>query len=239
MQRNFPAFQEIHFLFNNSRGKSDLKCWSNPGNITWGYTHISSIYYQLSHCHWNTFNPPTHTHTHSWSHNFMYHWVLFCWETWDPYFLTGQWKGGSPQPADNRSLFRGLCFRYTAPLTLQPFFLSWTHRQCFVIMQHLYQQLCLLVHQCPLSSQASNSASYIQDAFQLLIPILEISHIQQRAESSEQWGAGVTPDLHYNCLSSGWNFCAGSTSVTFSLSQHEQFLLSIQILPQKTLSKDI
>eukprot|EP00066_Takifugu_rubripes_P006259 XP_003970908.1 PREDICTED: protein FAM114A2 [Takifugu rubripes] len=34
--------------------------------------------------------------------------------------------------------------------------------------------------------EASNSASYIQDAFQLLMPILEISHIQQRAESSEQ-----------------------------------------------------
>lgn len=39
-------------------------------------------------------------------------------------------------------------------------------------------------------SQASNSASYIQDAFQLLMPILEISHIQRRAESSEQWPAG-------------------------------------------------
>ncbi|KAM6907287.1 protein FAM114A2 isoform 1-T2 [Xenentodon cancila] len=34
--------------------------------------------------------------------------------------------------------------------------------------------------------EASNSASYIQDGFQLLIPILEISHIQKRAESSEQ-----------------------------------------------------
>uniref|UniRef100_A0A4W6DQ47 Family with sequence similarity 114 member A2 n=1 Tax=Lates calcarifer TaxID=8187 RepID=A0A4W6DQ47_LATCA len=33
---------------------------------------------------------------------------------------------------------------------------------------------------------ASNSASYIQDAFQLLMPILEISHIQRRAESTEQ-----------------------------------------------------
>uniref|UniRef100_A0A3Q4BF06 Uncharacterized protein n=1 Tax=Mola mola TaxID=94237 RepID=A0A3Q4BF06_MOLML len=34
--------------------------------------------------------------------------------------------------------------------------------------------------------EASNSASYIQDAFQLLTPILEISHIQRRAEPSEQ-----------------------------------------------------
>ncbi|CAJ1063276.1 protein FAM114A2 isoform X1 [Xyrichtys novacula] len=34
--------------------------------------------------------------------------------------------------------------------------------------------------------EASNSASYIQDAFQLLMPILEISHIQRRSESSEQ-----------------------------------------------------
>ncbi|KAF3705542.1 Protein FAM114A2 [Channa argus] len=33
--------------------------------------------------------------------------------------------------------------------------------------------------------EASNSASYIQDAFQLLMPILEISHIQRRAESTE------------------------------------------------------
>ncbi|XP_032390571.1 protein FAM114A2 [Etheostoma spectabile] len=34
--------------------------------------------------------------------------------------------------------------------------------------------------------EASNSASYIQDAFQLLMPILEISYIQKRAESTEQ-----------------------------------------------------
>ncbi|XP_069002062.1 protein FAM114A2 [Embiotoca jacksoni] len=34
--------------------------------------------------------------------------------------------------------------------------------------------------------EASNSASYIQDAFQLLMPILEISHIQSRAEPAEQ-----------------------------------------------------
>ncbi|XP_023145955.1 protein FAM114A2 [Amphiprion ocellaris] len=34
--------------------------------------------------------------------------------------------------------------------------------------------------------EASNSASYIQDAFQLLMPILEISHIQRRSESSNQ-----------------------------------------------------
>ncbi|XP_075957444.1 protein FAM114A2 [Anarhichas minor] len=34
--------------------------------------------------------------------------------------------------------------------------------------------------------EASNSASYIQDAFQLLRPIVEISHIQRRAESTEQ-----------------------------------------------------
>uniref|UniRef100_A0A1A8FWE4 Family with sequence similarity 114, member A2 n=2 Tax=Nothobranchius korthausae TaxID=1143690 RepID=A0A1A8FWE4_9TELE len=34
--------------------------------------------------------------------------------------------------------------------------------------------------------EASNSASYTQDAFQLLMPILEISHIQRRAEFSEQ-----------------------------------------------------
>ncbi|XP_041865093.1 protein FAM114A2 [Melanotaenia boesemani] len=34
--------------------------------------------------------------------------------------------------------------------------------------------------------EASNSASYIQDAFQLLMPILEISHIQKKARSSEQ-----------------------------------------------------
>uniref|UniRef100_UPI0037E8B0D6 protein FAM114A2 n=1 Tax=Semicossyphus pulcher TaxID=241346 RepID=UPI0037E8B0D6 len=34
--------------------------------------------------------------------------------------------------------------------------------------------------------EASNSASYIQDAFQLLMPILEISHIQRKSESSEQ-----------------------------------------------------
>lgn len=40
-------------------------------------------------------------------------------------------------------------------------------------------------HHC-LSLQASNSASYIQDAFQLLRPVLEISHIQRRSESTDQ-----------------------------------------------------
>ncbi|KAM8900489.1 protein FAM114A2 isoform 2-T6 [Spinachia spinachia] len=34
--------------------------------------------------------------------------------------------------------------------------------------------------------EASNSASYVQDAFQLLLPILEIAHIQRRDESTEQ-----------------------------------------------------
>lgn len=34
--------------------------------------------------------------------------------------------------------------------------------------------------------EASNSASYIQDAFQLLRPVLEISHIQRRSESTDQ-----------------------------------------------------
>ncbi|XP_037543163.1 protein FAM114A2 [Nematolebias whitei] len=34
--------------------------------------------------------------------------------------------------------------------------------------------------------EASNSASYIQDAFQLLMPVLELSHIQRRAGTSEQ-----------------------------------------------------
>ncbi|XP_029304828.1 protein FAM114A2 isoform X2 [Cottoperca gobio] len=34
--------------------------------------------------------------------------------------------------------------------------------------------------------EASNSASYIQDAFQLLMPIVEISHIERRAETTQQ-----------------------------------------------------
>lgn len=34
--------------------------------------------------------------------------------------------------------------------------------------------------------KASNSASYIQDAFQLLMPVLEVSHIQRTVESA-QW----------------------------------------------------
>uniref|UniRef100_A0A673Y2Y7 Family with sequence similarity 114 member A2 n=1 Tax=Salmo trutta TaxID=8032 RepID=A0A673Y2Y7_SALTR len=34
--------------------------------------------------------------------------------------------------------------------------------------------------------EASNSASYIQDAFQLLMPVLEVSHIQRSADSSQQ-----------------------------------------------------
>ncbi|XP_071185337.1 protein FAM114A2-like isoform X2 [Salvelinus alpinus] len=34
--------------------------------------------------------------------------------------------------------------------------------------------------------EASNSASYIQDAFQLLMPVLEVSHIQRSADSTQQ-----------------------------------------------------
>ncbi|CAB1316420.1 unnamed protein product [Coregonus sp. 'balchen'] len=34
--------------------------------------------------------------------------------------------------------------------------------------------------------EASNSASYIQDSFQLLIPVLEVSHIQSSADSNQQ-----------------------------------------------------
>ncbi|KTG05386.1 hypothetical protein cypCar_00001957 [Cyprinus carpio] len=34
--------------------------------------------------------------------------------------------------------------------------------------------------------EASNSASYIQDAFQLLIPVLEVSHIQRTVESAQR-----------------------------------------------------
>ncbi|KAM9450666.1 protein FAM114A2 isoform 1-T1 [Clarias gariepinus] len=34
--------------------------------------------------------------------------------------------------------------------------------------------------------EASNSASYIQDAFQLLMPVLEVSHIQSTADSSQR-----------------------------------------------------
>lgn len=33
--------------------------------------------------------------------------------------------------------------------------------------------------------EASNSASYIQDAFQLLMPVLEVSHIQRTVESAQ------------------------------------------------------
>lgn len=33
--------------------------------------------------------------------------------------------------------------------------------------------------------EASNSASYIQDAFQLLLPVLQVSHIQRRADSTQ------------------------------------------------------
>ncbi|KAJ8385426.1 hypothetical protein AAFF_G00189520 [Aldrovandia affinis] len=34
--------------------------------------------------------------------------------------------------------------------------------------------------------EASNSASYIQDAFQLLLPVLEVSHIQRSTDASDQ-----------------------------------------------------
>lgn len=61
----------------------------------------------------------------------------------------------------------------------------------------MYVTMCASGVMNPLSSQASNSASYIQDAYQLLMPILEISHIQTRAESTEQWLADSTSDLHH------------------------------------------
>lgn len=40
------------------------------------------------------------------------------------------------------------------------------------------------------SQQASNSASYIQDAFQLLLPVLEISLIENKTELPEEWAVG-------------------------------------------------
>uniref|UniRef100_A0A8C8MAF1 Family with sequence similarity 114 member A2 n=1 Tax=Oncorhynchus tshawytscha TaxID=74940 RepID=A0A8C8MAF1_ONCTS len=39
---------------------------------------------------------------------------------------------------------------------------------------------------CLTTIGASNSASYIQDAFQLLMPVLEVSHIQRSADSTQQ-----------------------------------------------------
>lgn len=86
------------------------------------------------------------------------------------FFSTVKWEGRRPQPADNWSLPGGSCFRLTP-----------THT-------HTSPVSATLTHRC-LPSQASNSASYIQDAFQLLRPILEISHIQRRSESTEQWPA--------------------------------------------------
>lgn len=50
-------------------------------------------------------------------------------------------------------------------------------------------------------SQASNSASYIQDAFQLLRPVLEISHIQRRSEPTDQWSADSSCGFSHHCLS--------------------------------------
>lgn len=45
----------------------------------------------------------------------------------------------------------------------------------------------MAIHVCILIffSQASNSASYIQDAFQLLLPVLQISLIEARTELSQ------------------------------------------------------
>lgn len=57
-----------------------------------------------------------------------------------------------------------------------------------------FNRLRVMTHLC---SQASNSASYIQDAFQLLMPILEVSHIQRKAGSTQQWPADVTATLYW------------------------------------------
>lgn len=71
--------------------------------------------------------------------------------------------------------------------------------------------------------QASNSASYIQDAFQLLMPILEISHIQRRA--TEQWhccSSLLIFSSGQNSIShlSGWEACFCQTVLTL---RHCQF----------------
>lgn len=70
--------------------------------------------------------------------------------------------------------------------------------------------------------QASNSASYIQDAFQLLMPILEISHIQRRA--TEQWhrcSSSLIFSSGQNSIShlSGWEACFCQTVLTLRHSQ--------------------
>lgn len=47
------------------------------------------------------------------------------------------------------------------------------------------------------SWQASNSASYIQDAFQLLLPVLEISLIENKIESHRHELQGQKPLLEH------------------------------------------
>ena len=54
----------------------------------------------------------------------------------------------------------------------------------------IYLFIYLFIYQ---SWQASNSASYIQDAFQLLLPVLEISLIENKTELPEAWAAGSGP----------------------------------------------
>lgn len=54
-----------------------------------------------------------------------------------------------------------------------------------LIFSNLHRSIKIFFHFI-FNFKASNSASYIQDAFQLLMPVLEVSHIQRTVESA-QW----------------------------------------------------
>lgn len=95
--------------------KKFTSCLTAAGvGVTWGGPGTLEPSLMTPKCHWNTFNAHTQFN--------------FCCEDWDLFFFTDKRKGRRPQPADNRSVFRGLCFSFKAAITdkfnQQPFFLS-------------------------------------------------------------------------------------------------------------------
>lgn len=111
-------------------GVSGLKCSRNAGNIT-GDVNL------------------THTHTHaSESHEYTRK-FQFCCEDWDLCFSPGKWKGRRPQPADNWSVFRGLCFSFKAAITQVNSCVNhklWEHSEIFVLLKE--SSLLAGVQQC-------------------------------------------------------------------------------------------
>lgn len=190
--------------------------------------------------------------------------LIRCCEDWHLYFfLTGKWKGRRPQPADNRSVFRGLSFSFkwiwscSLPTHLEPMWSTESLRLFVVMMRYLYTLPYINLptstgkYLCPfkriLSARRRPTVlptSRMLSSFCCPSWKSPTSSRGNSPPSSEE----LTSDLTFTTtsrlrrllrVSSGSNVCASSTSTVCSLFPHQQFLLSVWFLPRKPLWKDI